>query len=276
MKTFIVPTDFSDTSKNAAMYAVQLVSEVKDARIILYHVFDKIFSGADGSPLTDEPTARRKIMELALKSMKTEMLLRAEDIDISYVAEEENSFIDSLKRFAQANQADLIIIGITGTSRMEQIVMGSNTLNIVHRNICPVMIVPPDAHFKGIKRLLYACDFKDVEKTTPVATLKAMLDLFGSEIFVVNVSEGNVKETVELYNEQKSRLKAILEGYKSEFFFVKNHDFTDAINQFAADKNIDLILTVPKKHSFLTKIFASTHTKKLVYHCHVPIVAVPK
>jgi nucleotide-binding universal stress UspA family protein len=48
----------------------------------------------------------------------------------------------------------------------------------------------------------------------------------------------------------------------------------DAVNQFVEDKEIDLIITVPKKHSFLSNIFRSSYTKKLAYHSHVPIIAV--
>jgi hypothetical protein len=48
----------------------------------------------------------------------------------------------------------------------------------------------------------------------------------------------------------------------------------DAINQFVADNNIDLILTFPRKHSFLSNVFKTTNTTKLAYHSHVPIAAI--
>ena len=59
MKTFIVPVDFSDTSKNAAHYAMQIASGVDDARVILLNVFDEIVAGADGTPLQDDMEARK-------------------------------------------------------------------------------------------------------------------------------------------------------------------------------------------------------------------------
>ena len=137
MKTIIVPTDFSDTSKNAARFAAQVAAQVQDAHIILYNVFDKIESGSDGSVLTDEPEARKKIMELALESVKNEMLSLA-DVKISFIAEEESrSFIDSLERIARHQMADLIIMGITGSTKLEQIFMGSNTLKIGRQKCLP-------------------------------------------------------------------------------------------------------------------------------------------
>ena len=47
-----------------------------------------------------------------------------------------------------------------------------------------------------------------------------------------------------------------------------------AISTFSEGHNIDAIITVPRKHSFLESLFKSSHTKKLAYHSHVPILAI--
>ena len=41
MNTVIVPVDFSDTSLNAAQYAVKLLSRSSGVEMILYHMFMK-------------------------------------------------------------------------------------------------------------------------------------------------------------------------------------------------------------------------------------------
>jgi nucleotide-binding universal stress UspA family protein len=51
-------------------------------------------------------------------------------------------------------------------------------------------------------------------------------------------------------------------------------DFLDAISNFASDHEIDLIVTVPRKHSFISGLYKTSHTKKLAYHSHVPVVAI--
>ena len=74
MKTFIVPTDFSDTSKNAARYAARLAGQVPGSRIILYNVFDRIDTeSSDGSVVYNDHEASQKIMELALASVRSDM-----------------------------------------------------------------------------------------------------------------------------------------------------------------------------------------------------------
>jgi nucleotide-binding universal stress UspA family protein len=273
MKTFLVPTDFSETSKNAARYAANIAKQYQDIHIILYNVSDEVVAGSDSTPLADDDHSRKKIMELALESIKID-LSKITQTQITCVAEEGSSLIDSLDRFARHKSVDLIIMGITGSTRMEQIFMGSNTLKMVDRGICPVMIVPPFALYKGIQDIMITSDFKDVDRTMPVRPIQNVLELFKSNLHVVNVDHEHYVEVTEEYKTERAKLENILAGYNPQFYFIRMYDFMDAVNQFVEDKEIDLIITVPKKHSFLSNIFRSSYTKKLAYHSHVPIIAV--
>ena len=273
MKTFLVPTDFSDTSKNAARYAANIAKQYKDVHIILYNVSDEITTGSDSTPLEEDSFSRKKIMELALESVKNE-ISSITSCRISIVAEESSSFIDALETFARHNSVDLIIMGITGSTKLEQILMGSNTLKIVERKTCPVMIVPPQALYKGIQDIMLTSDFKDVERTTPTKPLQNVLELFKANLHVVNVDDEHYVEVTDEYKEQREKLETILQGFNPQFYFIRLFDFVDAVNQFVEDREIDIIVTIPRKHSFLGKMFRTSHTKKLAYHSHVPIIAI--
>jgi len=273
MNTFIVPIDFSETSKNAARFAAHLASQVHNAHIVLFNVFDTIEAGSDGSPLTSDNDARKAIMELALKSVQTE-LLGITDCRISCVAEEAGNFVNALESYVRRNGIQLIIMGITGATRLGQILMGSNTLKVVNRRFAPVIIVPPDAIFKAMKNIMLVTDFKDVEKTIPLAPIKDLLNLIKPDLHIVNVDSEHYVELTEEYKAERDKLHKMLEEFNPEYYFIRMYDFMDAINQFVADKNIDMILTIPKNHFFLSNIFKTTHTSKLAYHSHVPIVAI--
>jgi hypothetical protein len=213
-------------------------------------------------------------MELALESVKMDMLSIAPNIRVSCIAEEESTFVDGLERVARHEKADLIIMGITGATRLAQIFMGSNTLKMVDRNVCPVMIVPPDATFTGIKNIAFATDFKDVEKTTPTKAIQDFLDIFKPVVHIVNVDSEHYVEVAEEYKIERAKLDKILADYTREYYFIRLYDFLDAINQFVSDKKIDVLLTVPRNHSFLGGLFRTSYTKKLAYHSVVPLVAI--
>ncbi len=273
MKKFLVPTDFSETSKNAARYAVQATSHIPGAVVILYHVFDKISGGSDGSPLNNTDNDKQIVLNAALENLKDE-LNGLSPVTLEYAAEEGGSLVEKMKRYVRHNAIDMIIMGITGATPLEQIFMGSNSLNMVREAVCPVMIVPPNARYKQINNVLFASDFKNVESTTPKAQLKAVLDVFKPDLHIVNVDDEHYVELTEEFKIERNKLENMFLAYNPQFYFIRFYDFLDAISSFTADKNIDIILTVPRKHSFLANLFKTSHTKKLAYHSHVPIVAV--
>lgn len=273
MTKFIVPIDFSETSKNAARYAAHLTTLVPDAQLILYNVFEEVDNGSDATHGDNAGHGRKAIMELALQSVQTE-LSAITSSRISCVAEENSHFLDTLEKYVTKNDIQLIIMGITGATRLGQIFMGSNTLNIVKRGIVPVIIVPPDAHSQSAKNVMLLTDLKDTEETIPVLEVKAILDLFKPKLHVVNVDHEHYVELTEEYKAERAKLENMLAGYNPEFSFIRMFDFIEAANQFVVDRKIDLIMTFPRKHSFLGNVFKTTNTTKLAYHSHVPIVAI--
>lgn len=274
MKKFLVPTDFSDTSKNAAKFAAQAVAGVADAKIILYNVSDKVAAGSDGSLLTESDNDRNIILGNALLQLKEEIQPFAGSATIDTVLEYGSSLVDNMERYVRHYDIDMVIMGITGATRLEQIFIGSNTLDMVNTALVPVLIVPPDAAFRQIRNVVLASDLKDVAITTPVAAIKAVLDIFKPTLHIVNVDHEHYVAVTDEYKAEIAILESMLADYKPEFFFIRQYDFLDAISQYTQDKNIDLIIIIPKTNSFLGGIFKTNHTKKLAYHSHVPIVAI--
>src|SRR6185436_4289615 len=163
MKTVIIPVDFSETALNAARYAAEMLSGKPDASIILFNLYqhDDEFETAGHY----------------LDSLKNELLGKG-DKEIDCIREKGNDLVDSLERLAYQKAATLIVMGITGKSPLRQALIGSNTLKITMRDVCPVLIVPAQAKFNGINNVALASDFKDVEDITPVTYLKSVLDFF--------------------------------------------------------------------------------------------------
>ena len=152
--------------------------------------------------------------------------------------------------------------------------MGSNALNMARQGVCPVIIVPPNAEFKKIENVLVASDFKNVKSTTPVAQIRKILEIFKPKLHIVNVDSEHYVELTDEYKSERAWLAKVFEEFNPEFYFIRMYDFLDAISNFTTDHNIDLIVTVPRKHSFLSGLYKTSHTKKLAYHSHVPVVAI--
>lgn len=258
MQTIIVPVDFSETSLNAARFAAQMFSGHQDIRLILYSMFEEEKEG--------ETTG--EYLESLLKELQ-----QKGNSSVDCVKELGKDFIENLSRLAQQKAANLIIMGITGRSTFGQKFIGSNTLRMVDKNICPVMIVPSEATFREINNVAFTSDFVNVEETTPLLFIKSVLNLFKPALHIVNVDNSHYVSLTEEFQATRASLLSMFEEYKPEFYFIGMNDVHEAINQFVFDKNIDLIVTVPRYHTFLNTIFKGSTTKKLVYQSSVPILA---
>lgn len=269
MKKFLVPIDFSDTSLNAAKYAVALTKNNADAEIILYHVYSRI---SFATLTSKDEGSRQKVSESELNGIREK--ISDGNNNISCVAEE-GSFVEDMSDFTMGNFIDMVIMGITGSSKITQVFMGTNTLNVIRNINCPVMIVPPDAKFTGLNKVVFTSDFKDVARTTPFIILKKILDAFKPKLEILNVDSEHFVELTPEFKIERDAMEDKLGMYNPEFSFLRSYDFLEGISSFVETRDIDAIITVPRKHSFLSQLFKTSHTKKLAYHSNVPIIAIP-
>lgn len=258
MHKVIIPIDFSETSLNAARFTAKMLAGKEDATAILYHNYDN----------QDDFDISHNYQE----SLKKEFI-RAGVKNVECENEMGGDLIENISRLAHTVRATLVVMGITGKSAIRQVMFGSNTLKLIDKNLYPVMIIPPDAIYNGINNAAFASDFKNVENTTPSALINSVLGMFNPKLHIVNVSnEHYVSLTTEMEAE-KAKLKEMFSNYTTEFYFITMNDFYEAIDNFVKDYKIDVLITVPKHQSNSTSLFKSTHTKRLAYHSHIPILA---
>jgi hypothetical protein len=65
----------------------------------------------------------------------------------------------------------------------------------------------------------------------------------------------------------------LFEEFRPEFYFIHTYDVEETIQQFALDKAIDLLITVPRHRTLFTGLYKSSTTKKLAYESAIPILA---
>lgn len=76
----------------------------------------------------------------------------------------------------------------------------------------------------------------------------------------------------EKYEKEKQDLKDLLADYSPEFYFMRLFDTDEAIELFANDRHIDLIIAVQRDQSFIDKLFSTNRTKKMTYQSKLPIL----
>jgi nucleotide-binding universal stress UspA family protein len=275
MNTILVPIDFSETARNAARYALSLAKQLGTKKIVLYNAYQTPVIGDSMAPSIAmiDMESIQKISEEGLRKQKTEL---EEQNDAGIEIEALNAFnflIDGIEAVCERSTIDLIVIGITGASGLEEALVGSNTISLAKRTTVPLIVVPANAVYKPIQQVLLACDFKKVIETTPIDAIRNIIGDTKAKLHVVHVNHQGDKYSSETEHEIKM-LDSLLQGLNPEYAFVENNDFTEAINKYVTDNNIDLIITIPKKHGLFEGLFKKSHAKMLAFHSHVPLMSV--
>ena len=128
-------------------------------------------------------------------------------------------------------------------------------------------------NFFEIKNVCLLSDFKDVQGSVPDVPIKNILNLFRPALHIVNVNSDHYVSLTSDFMSERSRLMDMFQGFKPEFYFIGTYDLVETVQTFVADKGIDMLITVPRNHSFFGNLFKTSNTKKLVYETTVPILA---
>ena len=272
MRTILVPTDFSATSQNSARYALGLANELGADKIVLYNAYSMPLA-TEMSWAFLQTEELQKASHENLNNLKEQLLAEA-GFPLTIETISDFGFLqEQIAEIVTRVQADLIVMGITGGGKFEQVVMGSNTTHILHEVSVPVLIVPPNATYKPIEKIAWACDYKEVMKTTPAETIKQVLASLKARLVVVHNNTDTEDFSPELYHNNRV-VADMFEKLEPAFVLVEGEDFAHAMDAFIEQHRIDIMLVVPKRHGWLSSLFRRSHTSKLAFHTHIPLLCV--
>ena len=275
MKTILVPTDFTDTAYNAALYALGLAKEMGTTRVVLYHAYELIVPVPDVPSIIPmiEPEDLKLSSHTGLRLLyaKLEPLVPA-GVVLSTRSENQllASYIDTV---AKEEQADLIIMGIIGGSGLEEALLGADALDVMKHTRTPLIIVPKDAVFNGMNTVVFACDFQRTSDSLPIRPMKQLLDVFHARLYVVNVDHEKRHFTADTPFETLV-MDTLLADYTPEYRFVENDNVVDGITEFAEKENASLIISIPRQHGFLEGLFHRSRTRQLAFNSHIPLLII--
>jgi nucleotide-binding universal stress UspA family protein len=249
MKTIIVPTDFSPIATNAMNFAADMAVNI-NASLMLLHVYQVPVSMTDVPVVMVSAEELRKSSEAKLQERKDAVSHITSGKIKVYTEARLGDVSDELEDVCKHIQPFAVIMGTRGTTGVERVLFGSTTLTAIRHLKWPVIVVPPGKEYgTGIKKIGFACDFDKVIETTPIQFIKNMVKEFGAELHVLNVDHEG-KHFKPGTPEESLMLHTLLEDLDPNYHFINHADIEDGINEFVEKNNIDLLITIPKKHKF--------------------------
>jgi hypothetical protein len=74
--------------------------------------------------------------------------------------------------------------------------------------------------------------------------------------------------------DESGALQRLLQDLHPTYHFLDNADVEESLSRFGAEQGLDLLIVVPKKHNIIESIFSKSHSKKMIMHSHVPVMAI--
>ncbi len=172
-----------------------------------------------------------------------------------------------------SNHVDLLVLGTTGRGIVGQKLFGSVSTEVSQRAHCPVLLVPPDAEFGGLKNMLYASNF-DSLSTLRIQQAVSFARHFEAQVHFVHVGPGGEKGA-EL--ERKLFESSYRESHPDQpFVFSKmvSHDVTGAIYEYAFYHHIELLVFVTHQRSFWEGILHHSVTHEATVSTDLPMLVI--
>ncbi len=273
MKTIIIPTDFSLSATNALHYGIDMAGAI-NASILLLHVYSIPVSYAEVPMVLVSLDEMKKSADRQMEELKKETEHLVSGTIKIYTETVLGNVTDEIENCCNKIKPLAVVMGSKGASNLEKIIFGSNTLKVIKNSTWPVICVPPGKTFgNGIKKIGFACDFRNVVQTTPATFIKNFTREFNAELHVLNVDykDRHFKPDV---REESLWLHTMLEDINPHYDFIENKDIEQGIHDFAEKNNLDMIIAIPKKHKLLDAVFKPSATRHLVFHSHVPVMCV--
>jgi nucleotide-binding universal stress UspA family protein len=269
MKKILVATDFSSAAFNAAKYAVEMASAIH-ADILLFHVYQipVIYSEV---PIAVDQNEMMKNIEKDMVKLKDDLTVLSKDNVKILTDVKMGVFFHELKLTCEQLKPYCVMMGSQGTTAAERLLFGSHTVFAMKHLMWPIITVPTDAKFSGVKKIGLACDFNEVVNTTPVDEIKMLVKDFNAELHILNTGKREVYNADIVF--ESGLLQELLTGIEPHYHFISHDDIDEGIIDFAEKNNINLLLVLPKRHGIFDRLVHKSHTKQLVLHSPIPVMA---
>lgn len=273
MKSILLLTDFSDNSFLAAEYACLLSRAWQSNRILLFHAYaGKPVTGneiGEIAGLSDRYAEALDTLEVWRESLK-QWVTPTTTIDILV---DEVDLPRDINLICEEEAIDIIVLGITGRTGLQKVLIGSNAVRVMEKCNYPLLIVPANTTMQLPEAVAFATDLKAVKEKIETIQLDSILAGLNARLDVVNIAD---KESdISALKTEIANLHQALDKYQPSFFYVNHADPAEGINIFALDHDIRLIITQHKKQTGLSAIFRQSVSKKLAWHSQIPVLVLP-
>lgn len=273
-----IPTDFSKNAEKAAHFALELFSGQK-CLFFLVHTYTPAFYRADY--LLHSPGQiglgdfyRERVMQ-KLARFEKKLRARANSANHEFICHAAfNSLAEELNQMGEKETLDLVVMGTQGATGAMEVLFGTNAVQVLHKATCPVLVVPEGAEVTELKHILFPTDYAPDYAGLPLKVLLHILGRPGVSLHVLHTyTEADSRPGRQRSREQ---LETLLAPYRAEITETGEEDLVGAINRYARNVPVQLLVMVRNQHTFLENLLVTPVIDLIGFHSKIPFMVIPR
>ncbi|RUA35185.1 MAG: universal stress protein [Bacteroidetes bacterium] len=275
MKKILVPTDFSEQANHALKLAVE-ISKKTDAELVLLHVVEipgqTSFNTMGEATNVDgmEGVFVMKMIEQGkkkLKSLKEDDLL--EGVNLNTELKAGNTYYN-IANIINEYEPELVVMGTSGSSGVDEILIGSNAEKVVRNAKCPVLTLKEEISLANIDNIAFATSLKNDDKEL-AAKMKEIAHLSYAKIHLLKINTpNNFESSTTTYKRMDEYMKN--NGLEAEKHIHNGINEEEGILEFAKENKIDLIAMGTHGRKGLMHLLSGSIAEDVVNHSKRPVL----
>lgn len=218
----LLPIDFSENAKNAAIYALHFFQDIPCTFHILHALpISENSKRTDDLQLPKEFYAEFEVFLAFLNSQKENT-----DHELKFVFKAAY-LVDAVRTLVLEKNIDMIIMGTKGGADEESNFIGKNTSEVMKKVKCPVLAISDQVIFQKCKEICFPTDYKIHYNEEMIGVLRKMLSWSNASVKVLEIFN-SVCEPTESQQESKKELQKFFAPDTPVFqSFFPNKNFED-------------------------------------------------
>lgn len=277
MKKILVPVDFSKPAMNAIDVAADIARRT-GAQLILLHVIEEIVGDSinvEGEVGAGNSWENRVFTVKLIEKSKKQLAKLMEDPRFEGVRTRSELRLGTpyhgMNSIIVDHKVDLVVMGTSGRSDLEEMIIGSNTEKVVRTAHCPVLTVHHKPGNREFKNIVYATAMnRDEEVFSRI--VRTTQKVYDATVHLVRINTpGNFQRDVVVKKYMADFAKKLqLKNFTINVF----NDITEeeGIIYFADGINADLIAMATHGRTGFAHVLAGSIAEDVVSHSKRPVL----
>ncbi|WP_276167297.1 universal stress protein [Zobellia alginiliquefaciens] len=278
MLKILLPTDFSENSRNAIDYALHFYKDV-ECVFYLLHAYTPVAYRVDyllGSPahvgLGDNWQSETETHINEFCSEIENLNKNEKHSFITHIALE--SLLVEVLKVTSREGIDIIVMGTQGATGAKSIFLGTRTMSVLKVSTCPVLVIPERCFYKKPAKLALATNYKRNFSADILAPVEQVLTRFSASMHIMHINEEKRLDSIQGSN--RNTLDAYLKAFNPNYHWMPNFTSkTKSIQFFLKELDIDFLTMIKHDQDFFGSIMRESVIKKVSFCVEVPFLVVP-